>query len=141
MHTCWIYEGPRFKDGYGKAPGGKLVHREVYEALVGSIPPGLEIDHLCRNRACYNPLCLEPVTHAENMRRSKPWSYQKRKTECPSGHPYAGENLRIAKDGGRECVTCRKASSMKAYRKRQQAGARTGGTCVMTTSNLKQLRS
>jgi hypothetical protein len=46
-----------------------LVHRDVYEQLVGPIPEGLVLDHLCRNRSCCNPAHLEPVTTAENVRR------------------------------------------------------------------------
>lgn len=43
----------------------------MYELLVGPIPPGLQIDHLCRNKICVNPAHLEPVTHRENLMRGK----------------------------------------------------------------------
>lgn len=65
---CWEWTdhiGPR---GYGTLRvGGKKgkkidAHRIVYETFVGPIPEGLEIDHLCRNRACIYPDHLEPVT-------------------------------------------------------------------------------
>lgn len=72
---CLVYSGALDR-GYGKAGlkvNGKSitirVHRHVYETLVGPVPAGTELDHLCRNRACANPHHLEPIPHAENVRR------------------------------------------------------------------------
>lgn len=52
--------------------GGKeyVAHRAVYEHYVGPIPEGLELDHLCKNPPCVRPEHLDPVSHAENIRRS-----------------------------------------------------------------------
>lgn len=69
---CWVWTGNRTSAGYGQVWARRrmlLVHRVVYEQLVGPIPEGLVIDHLCRNRSCCNPAHLEPVTTAENVRR------------------------------------------------------------------------
>lgn len=68
---CWLWVGTVDR-GYGLlSVDGKTVraHRYSYETLVGPIPDGLQIDHLCRNRGCVNPAHLEPVTQVENIRR------------------------------------------------------------------------
>jgi hypothetical protein len=119
---CWLWTGWTGRDGYGRCslpnpdPTGprqnhRLAHRVVYEELVGPIPAGLELDHLCRNRACVKPAHLEPVTHTENNRRGvgMMWDVQKARTACPKGHAYDEANtIRGAK--GRSCRTCRNAN-------------------------------
>lgn len=71
---CWIWVGARGPAGYGNSwhPAKyrwMSSHRLVYELLVGAIPSGLQLDHLCRNRACCNPAHLEPVTPRTNTQR------------------------------------------------------------------------
>lgn len=106
--SCWTYPAytvggyPRVKVK-GRA---RLVMRVVYEALVGPIPNGLELDHLCRNRGCVNPLHLEPVTHQENVRRGVgPTAINARKTRCIHGHEFTPENT-IVRSDGRACRPC-----------------------------------
>lgn len=68
---CWLWTGCR-SNGYGQiGMDGRmmLAHRLAYELIIGPIPTGLHIDHLCRTPLCVNPAHLEPVTPAENIRR------------------------------------------------------------------------
>lgn len=69
---CWKWTGAITETGYGvlQVNGRKTyAHRFVYERLIGRIPVGLVIDHLCRVRSCVNPAHMEPVTNEENLRR------------------------------------------------------------------------
>lgn len=116
---CWIWTASIDRDGYGRfgVPGKTrsewrmfLAHRVSYETFVGPIPKGLELDHLCRVRACTNPDHLEPVTRSENLKRSPLMGEaQKSKTHCPHGHKYTPENTRLTTLGGRSCRTCERA--------------------------------
>jgi hypothetical protein len=109
---CWLW-GPFVhpKTGYGMFSLDRKqigAHRAAYILFVEDIPDGLQIDHLCRVRHCVNPAHLEVVTARENTRRSlSPAAANARKTHCPQGHPYSGENLYVvAKTGARLCRTC-----------------------------------
>lgn len=111
---CWEWVGGRTRGGYGtyKLPnygGSWLAHRYAYEALIGPIPAGLQIDHLCCNKACVNPAHLEPVTGKENVRRGllEPSPHHKFKTHCPRGHEYSVENTQIRR-GRRHCSSCQR---------------------------------
>ena len=111
---CWEWLGIKDAHGYGKFNihnQMKMAHRVSYEMMLGTIPDGMELDHLCRNRGCVNPHHVEPVTHAENvLRGDSPQAINTRKTHCPKGHPLEGSNLEqyAVKIGLRRCRTCKR---------------------------------
>lgn len=87
--TCWLWTASKTRNGYGMfgvSIDGKVTtspaHRWAYEMLVGPIPTGLQIDHLCRVRHCVNPAHLEPVTGTQNIRRG--WVARRRERGLPA---------------------------------------------------------
>ncbi len=141
---CWLWSGPCNAQGYGQVgavkPDGNRttyrVHRAVYEYLVGPIPDGLELDHLCHkpiacpggrtcpHRKCLNPLHLEPVTRGENYKRGHHTdireitrAYHRTITNCPRGHEYSESNTYMTPRGGRMCRECSR-ESVRLYRAR-----------------------
>lgn len=109
---CWNWTASRVPAGYaqfrlhGRRDYG---HRAAYELLVGPIPAGLQLDHLCRNRGCVNPDHLEPVTNRVNgLRGVSPCAVNAAKTHCVNGHPFDAQHTYFRKDrpGRRQCRTC-----------------------------------
>ena len=113
---CWFWTAFTNKFGYGRFTFGKTnydgAHRWAYRALVGPIPEGLQLDHLCRQPSCVNPAHLEPVTPGENTRRGLAGKAQLARTACPRGHNYSGLNLR-RRGGKRFCRLCDKIRSVQ----------------------------
>lgn len=107
---CWEWTATRSTEGYGVFTEGRKqfrAHRRSYELLMGPIPDGLHLDHLCRNRGCVNPDHLEPVTSKVNaLRGFSPMAVTARRTHCANGHEYTPENTRVCPDGGRDCREC-----------------------------------
>lgn len=114
---CWTWAGSHNNKGYpviaAKNEQGKwrpyLVHRIAYELLIGPIPDGLKIDHLCCNTRCVNPGHLEPVTQQVNMLRGNhPSALAVRTGFCKRGHRYTAANTMHNTSGSRECRACRR---------------------------------
>lgn len=120
---CWLWTAstcgfaPHEYGQYWEGGRFRKAHIVAYEALVGAVPEGLELDHV-KARGCIGPLCcnpahLEPVTHAENVRRGDAtWVAglrQRGKTHCPRGHAYDEANTKVTRTkigSGRACRAC-----------------------------------
>lgn len=138
-HGCWVFHGSRLPAGYGKigSDGGRagrmvLVHRLMYETFVGPIPDGHDIDHLCRNTSCCNPIHLEAVTRQTNVERGIGWRNgveaaalsAKSETHCSHGHEFTVENtyLYTTKSGERKrfCRACRAAYNSAGWARKKE---------------------
>lgn len=114
---CWLCTFTRDRHGYAVLSYKHKkyrCHRVAYLNLVGPIPEGLVLDHLCRVRHCVNPSHLEPVTLSENMLRGEsPIAVATRLGRCLNGH-----DLSRGRSGSRHlCLVC---IELRNLRRRQQ---------------------
>lgn len=120
---CWIWRAS-LKDGYGAFRTAEQItvraHKWLWEDINGKTPAGLELDHLCNNRACVRPEHLEPVTHQENCSRALPGkrSWRKNIIHCPKGHEYSKGTyyVRAGRSIHRQCKECK----LEYQRRRRQ---------------------
>ena len=112
LGPCWLWMLQLDSRGYGRFWDGTrrpFAHDFAYELLVGPVPDGLELDHLCRVPACVNPAHLEAVTHRVNVLRGVGFmAQQARKTHCKRGHLLAGDNIYDRGGRKRDCRICRR---------------------------------
>jgi hypothetical protein len=120
---CWIWTATKNRKGYGMFRANRYgsAHRYAYRTLIGPIPLGLHIDHLCRNRDCVNPMHMEPVTNAENQRRGKVNQYKSLEA-CKYGHEFDEANtyyLERKDRQGRITRKCRKCAAQREAKRRE----------------------
>lgn len=124
--ACWPWLAGTTSEGYGLFKAHDrctTAHRYAWESAHGAIPEGMEVDHVrdrgCVRRDCCNPTHLEPVTHAENMRRIS----GRTPGYCKRGHLVEGKNLVPRADGKRQCRECQNMTA----RERRRHGRLDGG--------------
>jgi hypothetical protein len=131
--TCWVWTASINTYGYGifavtdspvtNSAGYAYAHRYAYTLLVGPIPEGKQLDHLCRVRHCVRPSHLEPVTVRQNLMRGQTHAaHNAAKTHCPKGHPYDAANTWRDGKGKRVCLICKRKRNrlwMRTYNRRK----------------------
>ena len=117
-NDCWTWSGDLNNHGYGvhrvfwngranRKSRRVMAHRASYLLSGLLLLEGQELDHLCRNRVCVNPLHLEPVNHRTNiLRGNTPMALNAIKTHCPQSHEYNQVNTYVRANGSRQCRTC-----------------------------------
>ena len=136
---CWLWTGRLDDKGY---PGSihsngrrRRPYQLLYELLVGPIPKGMTLDHLCHtsvatdcaamfaakkcpHRRCVRPDHLEPITQAEQVQRGRsPWRQRSLQTHCYRGHAFDDENTYVTLKGQRNCRACHRAKEAERRRK------------------------
>lgn len=126
---CWTWTGVIDPSGYGRysVPGLRSsasrtqgAHRFGYTQMVGPVPEGMELDHLCRTKSCVRPDHMEPVSPAENLRRQG-----LAVTHCIHGHEYTPENTGM-RPAGRYCKTCHRDRERARYQRSRREAMRVG---------------
>lgn len=125
-HGCWEWTGSK-RVNYGRfCVNGKemVAHRFFYEKIAGKVPEGMQLDHLCRNRICVNPMHLEVVSARENTLRSTAvTAINASKTHCKKGHEFTPENTYIVTGYAHPRRQCRECNRVHCWEIRQKRKA------------------
>lgn len=134
--ACWPWRLGTDRHGYGRMVVGSrrhTAHRVAYEALVGPVPAGFDVDHVCHtidsdcpggnpclHRRCVNPRHLEAVPRKVNILRGKSFTAESAVlTACRKGHPFTAENTyRAPGKTWRRCRACQRGAC-RQYRSRR----------------------
>ena len=123
---CWSWTATLDEKGYGNFYAHDQTfkaHRWAYEFLRAELPDGLQLDHLCLNKACVNPWHLEPVPGIENQRR-RYGVYGSDLRRCIHGHEMTPSNTYVNPRGVRHCRTCMRDSLRRSRQRRSAASER-----------------
>jgi hypothetical protein len=131
--ACLIWTG-KTAHGYAQTTWQgvpRYVHVIAYELAHGPVPDGMEVDHECNRRACFEATHLRAMTHRDNVLRSEtaPPAVNARKTHCPRGHGYTPSNTYVAPNGSRQCRAC---WPIKAKARRQSQRGASNGQAIHT---------
>ena len=120
LGNCWIWTASFTTYGYG-AFDHNSAHVFAYKLSGRTIPDGMELDHLCRNRACVRASHLEPVSSRENILRGiGTAAINVRKQFCIHGHPFDEKNTYLRKTG-RACRACVRKRTNEYFRRKRNA--------------------
>lgn len=123
---CWLWLGGVNVSGYGRCKliaGATSAHRAVWMDLVGPIPQGMVLDHICRVRSCVNPDHLRVATPRQNALENS-LSTSARNAERTNCYRCAGPYQVRKRDGARICPACVRNQcviNQRAYRARKRA--------------------
>ena len=140
--ACWPWPLSQNGDGYGQLTENYVSHRAhkyFYERLVGPVPEGEILDHLCHDpleclggkncphRKCCNPKHLKATTHKDNLLRGNTLAAENSvKTFCVNGHEFTEANT-FHRRGARECRQCMRDRTNAAYARKKSSETKQGG--------------